>query len=460
MHENEFPGASGFLLTEVAGPRQKRIIIVILSISLIGFVFGLPFVRVQLPEVTAFIPAYEGALWIIDVVIAVLLFGQFMELRSWSLLILAAGYVFDAAMVVPHALAFPGVFTPSGLLDAGPQTAAWLYLFWHSGFPLFVLAYGVLARCETDRIASDPARAVYVACVGAIALATGFTILTTLGHDWLPVIVQNNVYAPGLIKGIGPAIWGSALVALALLWKRRDPTVLDLWLTAVLVAWLLEVAYSGRVGMHRYDFGWYAGRIYGLLARSFLLVMLLIETRRLYANLTEALKLAERRNADLLRSREDFARVQRMEAMGRVIAGVAHDFNNILTVITSSLEVARREPNQSAKHQHLIQSSLRAARQGAETTQQLLTFVRGQVLQPEILDTNGVIKGNEEFIKRAVGETVTVTMNLSPNLWPVRIDRSQFETAVPNLVVNARDAVGGTGEITIQTRNVSLVEGD
>ena len=158
--------------------------------------------------------------------------------------------------------------------------------------------------------------------------------------------------------------------------------MLDLWLMAVLVAWLLEVTYSGRLGMHRYDFGWYAGRIYGLLAGGFLLVMLLIETRRLYANLAEALKLAERRNADLLRSREDFARVQRMEAMGKVVAGVAHDFNNILTVITSSLEIARREPNQSAKHQHLIQSALRAARQGAETTQQLLTFVRGQVLQP------------------------------------------------------------------------------
>ena len=115
-HENEVPGASGFLLTEVAGPRQKRTILIILSISLIAFVLGLPFLRVQLPEVTAFVPAYEGALWIIDVVIAVLLFGQFMELRSWSLLILAAGYVFDAAMVVPHALAFPGVFSPSGLL--------------------------------------------------------------------------------------------------------------------------------------------------------------------------------------------------------------------------------------------------------------------------------------------------------------------------------------------------------
>jgi signal transduction histidine kinase len=279
-----------------------------------------------------------------------------------------------------------------------------------------VIAYGVLARRETDRIASDPAQAVFVACAGAMVVATGLTMLATLGHDLLPVIVQNNAYTPGPFIGIGPAICGSALVGLALLWRHRNPTVLDLWLTAVLVAWLLEVAYSGPLGMHRYDFGWYAGRIYGLLARGFLLLMLLIEIRRLYANLAQALKLAERRNVDFLRSREDFARVQRMEAMGKVVAGVAHDFNNILTVITSSLEIARREPNESAKHKHLIQSSLRAARQGAETTQQLMTFARGQVLRPEVLDANGVIEGNDGFIKRAVGETVSVSMKLSPDL--------------------------------------------
>jgi CheY-like chemotaxis protein len=139
---------------------------------------------------------------------------------------------------------------------------------------------------------------------------------------------------------------------------------------------------------------------------------------------------------------------------------VAHDFNNILTVITGSLEVARREPHQSAKHRHLVQSALRAARRGAETTQQLLTFVRGQVLELEVLNANRVIEGNEGFIKQAVGETVTVTMKLNPKLWPVRIDRSQFETALLNLVVNARDAIGQTGEITIATRNVCLVEGD
>jgi Membrane-associated sensor, integral membrane domain len=266
--KNEALGASGFLSTEIADRRQKRVVLLIVVISVAAFLAGLPFLGMRLPETPAFIPAFESAASIIDVVTAALLFGQFMQLRSWSLLVLAAGYVFDAAMAVPHALAFPGSFSPSGLLQAGPQTAAWLYVFWHAGFPLFVLAYGLLMRFETDGMASEPARAVVVACAGAIGLAMAFTLLATLGHDRLPVIIRDDAYTPGLLRGVGPTIWISALLALAVLWSRCNLTVLDLWLMAVLVAWLLEVAYSGRLGVHRYDFGWYAGRIYGLLARS------------------------------------------------------------------------------------------------------------------------------------------------------------------------------------------------
>ena len=81
-----------------------------------------------------------------------LLFSQFMRLRSRALLLLAAGYLFDALMIVPHALSFPGVFSETGLLHAGPQTTAWLYAFWHAGFPLFVLAYALRPRRAADTL--------------------------------------------------------------------------------------------------------------------------------------------------------------------------------------------------------------------------------------------------------------------------------------------------------------------
>ena len=449
----------GLMSTEIAGRRQKRTVMIVIAISLIAFVALLPFLGWRLGQVKAFIPAYEGALWAVDVVTAVLLFGQFMELRSRSLLVLAAGYVFNAAMVVPHALTFPEAFNFAGLLGAGPQTSAWLYLFWHGGFPLFVLAYALLSRYENDQIQIAPPLAVFVACMGTIVLAASLTALTTLGHDWLPAIVRDDAYTPGLVSGVGPTIVFSALSALAILAWRRNPTVLDLWLMAVLVAWLLEIAYSGRLGMRRYDVGWYAGRVYGLLAGSFLLAMLLVETRRLYGRLSFALELAQRRNAELIRSREDFARVQRIEATGRVVASAAHDFNNILTVIMNTLEAMLLDPMLSEKYRRPLQTSLSAARQGARMNEQLLAFARPQALKPEILNPNDVIKGVEGILVKAVGEGVRVATKLDPELWPVEVDRMQFESALVNLAVNARDAMDGKGEIAFETRKVSAVDG-
>jgi len=90
----------------------------------------------------AFIPVYGSALAVIDLITAVLLFGQFSFLRSRALLVLASGYLFTTFIIVAHALTFPGLFSPGGMLGAGPQTTAWLYMIWHGVFPLCVFAFG------------------------------------------------------------------------------------------------------------------------------------------------------------------------------------------------------------------------------------------------------------------------------------------------------------------------------
>jgi two-component system, sensor histidine kinase and response regulator len=125
-----------FLSTEPARPTEKKLAWLVVAISLLAFVVGLPFVRTPLAQIPAFIPSYEAALWINDTITAVLLFSHFARLRSYALLVLATGYLFDALMIVSHALSFPGVFSPTGLMGSGPQTTAWLYVFWHGGFPL------------------------------------------------------------------------------------------------------------------------------------------------------------------------------------------------------------------------------------------------------------------------------------------------------------------------------------
>src|SRR5215213_798167 len=121
--------------------RTARILVLALLATLAA---TWPFAHVNLPKIDAFVPSLASALFVSDVVTAVLLFGQFTILRQWALLVISNGYVFSALIVVAHALAFPGAFSESGLFDSGVQSAVWLYWFWHSGLPLAVIGYVVL----------------------------------------------------------------------------------------------------------------------------------------------------------------------------------------------------------------------------------------------------------------------------------------------------------------------------
>ena len=391
-----------------------------------------------------------------DTLTAVLLFGQFVRLRSRALLLLAAGYLFDGFMVIPHALSFPGAFSATGLFGGGPQTTDWLYVFWHCGFPLFVLAFALLSRRSGDTVQIPPARAIAVAVAGIAAASVVLTLIATVGHDMLPKVTSDGDYSMMVTKGVSPAMWGLSAVALLVLWRRDSPTVLELWLMVSMVAWLLDILFAAMLGSHRFDLGFYVGRIYGLLAASFVLGVLLVEMNRVYDNVANALDLATVRNTELAQSREEFARVQRFEAVGQFVGGVAHEFNNLLTVITGAIDLTLRNAELAPRTRRMLELSMTSARRGAELTAQLLTFALKQVLQPEVLNPNEVIAKLQNFLARTTGENIEMVTDLSPVVWPSRIDRAQFETALLNLVLNARDALDGRGSIVISTRNVVL----
>jgi signal transduction histidine kinase len=448
-----------FLATEIARPGERRLARQVIALSCLAFLAGVSFVRVPLGAVPAFIPAYEAALWINDTLTAVLLFILFTRLRSRALLLLAAGYLFDAFMVIPHALSFPGLLSPTGLMGSGPQTTVWLYVFWHTGFPLFVLAFALMSRRPGDIVTGSPGRAIAEAIIGVAALAALLTIVATAGHDSLPEVIRDGDYSLLVAKGISPAMWGLSIGVLLVLWRRDNKTVLELWLTVAMVAWVLDIAFAAVIGSRRFDFGFYAGRIYGLLAASFVLAMLLFETNRLYGNVADALALAEVRNSQLAQSREEFARVQRFEAIGQLVGGVAHDFNNLLTVITGAIDLALREKNLPDRARRMLEMSMVSAHRGSELTGQLLTFARKQMLQPEVVNPNEVIASLETLIAPATGVNIEVVTDLSPVVWPARLDRAQFETALVNLVLNAREALDGQGRIVITTGNVVVGAG-
>ena len=147
---------------------------------------------------------------------------------------------------------------------------------------------------------------------------------------------------------------------------------------------------------------------------------------------------------------------QKMEAIGQLTGGVAHDFNNLLTIIVGNLDMIVRRPDNAQRVERLAASAMTAARRGAEVTEKLLSFSRRQVLRPETVNPNRLLKGFESLLRRAVGETIEVHVDLDPSLDPVRLDPGQFESALLNLAVNARDAMPGGGTLTVKTCNAHL----
>ncbi len=163
--------------------------------------------------------------------------------------------------------------------------------------------------------------------------------------------------------------------------------------------------------------------------------------------------------AEKAKAEADLMHAQRMEAVGRLTGGVAHDFNNLLTVVIGALDIMLRSPNDAAKRQKLGEAALAAARRGEGLTHQLLAFSRRQALRPEAVDLNVQIRESEPLLRRAVGEAVEFKLKLRRGGARVNVDPSQFEAALLNLVVNARDAVGDKGRITIQTQSCTVEPG-
>ena len=216
-----------------------------------------------------------------------------------ALLLLASAYLFTAALAVAHFLSFPGLLAPTGLLGAGAQTTVWLYMFRHAGFPVLVIAYALSGAVRIADGASAP-KAILAVVATTLGAAGALTLLATAGHGWLPVLLQDGHYQamlPIVVAGI-LSLCVTALLALA---RRRPYTVLDLWLIVVVWAWLFDIALSTGVNAARFDLGFYAGRIYGLLSASFILVVLLLRTGSLYARLSAAHEVQRKLTAELQR---------------------------------------------------------------------------------------------------------------------------------------------------------------
>ena len=170
------------------------------------------------------------------------------------------------------------------------------------------------------------------------------------------------------------------------------------------------------------------------------------------------LDISERKNAEEEREKLQVKlhQAQKMESIGRLAGGVAHDFNNMLGVILGHAELALDQVRSDQPIAADLRSIRKAAEHSAELTRQLLAFARKQAIARKVLDLNATVAGMLNMLRRLIGENIRLEWRPGPELWPVKMDPSQIDQMLANLCVNARDAIAGVGRVIVETANVVI----
>lgn len=458
-----------FLSTLPAADTDRRRALAVAGLSALFFLAVAPFATIPLAKSWAFIPIYQTAQIVNDLITAILLYGQFNILRSKSLAVLASGYLFVAFIAVFHILSFPGLFAPAGLLGGGMQSTAWLYMFWHAGFPLFVIAYGLLKGNEGRHEGwekpavrtSSPARVILLSVIGVLIAAAALTALATLGEDLLPAIMRGNRYTEAMFFVV-LSVWTASIAALIVLWRSGTRSVLDLWLLVVICAWAFDIALSALLNAGRFDLGFYAGRIYGLLASSFVLLTLLIENGRLYARICAAQGSLALQNRDL--QREVSSRIETESALQRMCDeleyrvcertasleaamkelesfsySVSHDLKTPLRAVLGLAAILKEDPGAQLNDDKLklIQMIGDNARRMGQLIDDLLAFshIARNPIIPKPFDTFNMVKEVREGLSAHGGSRVNWQIHsLPPSYGEPKLLRQVWENLLSNAV--------------------------
>jgi hypothetical protein len=325
------------LATEPPTLEQRRLALIVVAVLFVVFAVTVAIGRTSafalVPfRIDAFVPVLVALLFVNDFITATLLLGQFSTVRSPALLLIANAYLFTGVMAVLFALTFPGQFSPTGLLGAGLQSSAWIYNFWHYGFPVAVIGYAMLLGAGPTKTLPHGSTPFAIALSVAIliSLVFGLTWLATAGEGFLPPLFQDPIHPTPLARVVALSNTVICLVALALLYSFRR-SVLDLWLMVVLCAWISELAILEVLLYPRFTFGFYVGRGFSLITSIVILVVLLQEMTQMHARLA-------RSNSALQRERNN--KLMNLEAMA---ATIAHEVNQPLSALVTNGGICLRK---------------------------------------------------------------------------------------------------------------------
>ena len=451
---------AGITLTEAPATPQHRhaALVVCLAFAAVTALCA-PFAAADWPNVPAFFPAYQTLTAFCYALTAWLLFGDYRHGGRPSTLVLAAGALWTALILVAQLLSAPGTIGPDRLLG-GDQTTIHLWMWWHLGPPLFAIVFAAVDRRSLDRVPdADRRRTVSTLTFsGAAFTFFGVLLLVTHFHDSMPVLNHGADYSLIVSTGVGPFVTLLSAAAAAAVWAvTRGRTVLPLWLVVSLLALVFDNVVT-MLGGHRNSVGWYVGRFEALASAAMLMMAYqhhIHEIGRAAAASASALavELAARHRAE-----RAMLQGQKLEGLGQLTGGVAHDFGNILQLLTNELELIRRRGTDEFSRQR-AESALRATARGTKLTRQLLTFAKRQPLHFDTVDLNARVADIAEMTRGAVG-LMTLELALAPELWPIVTDANELDSAILNLVMNARDAMPEGGVLRIVTANTQATRDD
>ena len=408
---------------------------IVATALLIGWIGLLP-----LPRSDGFIPALQGIIAAVDFLTAVLLFAQYATERSRAMLWLAAGYLFTALIVVAHTLTFPGAFTPTGLLGAGQQTAAWLYIVWHVALPVSAFGYALLKRAPaaTAGIHAAPVVAIRRTAALMLAMAVLLTWLAIVAGDSLPTLVLSPTTFASTASALTAVPMILSALAFVLLWPRRT-SVLDEWLLVALVAAVAETSLVVFVGASRYTFAFYASRPLAVVTSCAVLVALLSEMMGLYVRLSAAVKALQRERANKLMN------------LDVVVSSIAHEIRQPLMVTTTCsavIENLLRKPTVDVDEVRLNLADVKSASlRIGETIDSLRGLFRDPKEAAQLIDVNEIASESLKTLEAHLSHNrIAVVTELAGNMPAVVGHKGQLREVFVNIVQNAIDELASVSD--------------
>jgi signal transduction histidine kinase len=419
--------------------RETRIALGVVILLLSVVVIVAPFARAPLTRVDAFIPVLQTVMCIVDLITAALLFAQYSIYPKRALLAVASGYVFSGLFAFTQTLAFPGAYSATGLIGDGVNSAAWLFVLWHTTFDLAVIVYALLKDADeaaTPSIRANPVNTIGITIACIVGVTAGLTWIVTQGAGYLPTLYVGVTRQTPFAGGMDVFLLSFSAAAFILLFVRRR-TILDLWLLVILFAWWPNFLLPIFVTVIRFTVGWYVARFFALFASSTLLCLLLTETMVLYGRLA---------NANLRLQRE---RTDRLMSIQAATAAMAHELRQPLSGISTygaaGLNWLKRTPPNLVKVRSCLVSMVDASQRTGEVINSTLALFKATSSQRIAVQLNEVVHQVLSLVQHDLqANGIAVTTEYQENLPQIQADQTQLQQVILNLIRNAIEAMGSS----------------